>query len=83
MIVLVGIRAGYAIREGWYTHLKGCDVCGILATVRFVNSLFFIFFQLAQALHSLAVKPRTRRPAARDACAWGSLFFWLSHRLQQ
>ena len=74
MIVLVGIRAGYMPYERWYTHLKGCDVCGILATVRFVNLLFFIFFQLAQALHSLAVKPRTRRPAARCVCVGVSFF---------
>ena len=75
MIVLVGIRAGYAIREMvLYTSTR--DAMCVRYSQRlfcFVNLLFFVFLQLAQALHSLAVKPRTRRPARRrrengDAC---------------
>ena len=67
-------------RDGTLHLYKGCDVCEILAT--FVNLLFFVFLQLAQALHSLAVKPRTRRPARRrcengDACGLHNPLVWV------
>ena len=62
-------------RDGTLHLYKGCDVCERYSQrlFCFVNLLFFVFLQLAQALHSLAVKPRTRRPARRrrengDAC---------------